>query len=331
MTEKTEKTEMSENTVNTNINFDHVQKLFNKIPALKSMLDDPSNNKKWNNLYDEIIYSIDDDFLKHCRVEEKSLVIDFLFSTVKIDLSNLIGDCIKNNKINVIKTLVNNKIDVFEFQPKILIMCVIANRYELLDYLLDSGNGRGIEYNDYDFIYLLAENGKLEPIKKIFEICSFANPIEIVCRICVKAINYNHTNILSHFLTDEVFASSPVMMYDFLKNSILQTAPIDVIKFFVEHGVNIRQKNYELLKLALEKNNIGVIKYFSDIDTEIEFLLTTDQKIKFGITDYDPEKKFIGTDKTCSIGFDTIEEEDRYFVCDNNLHFYKEEMWKKWI
>lgn len=304
------------------------KRVANKLLNLNSIKNDIDQFRNQTILSDTDL--IDDDMLLCGKINGKMLSIDIPPINIVIDLSKSIGSAIMQNKLSLLDCLIAKNIDIFGIQPDILIMCVEMNRDELLNKLLNF-RGAPIQVRDYRCVYQLAAKGKLELIKNILEKCHISNIEELVGKILVQAVLNNCINILEHFLTKEAFTGAPDFMHEYFIKAITHNADIQVINFFVENGVDVRQENYLALYTALDLKRIEIVKYFCQKDPNVLLLLTEHQKEKFGLIEIDEINQFIGTNKSCNIYYDDIVEGDKYFQCENKRHHFKEEAWKGWV
>lgn len=181
-----------------------------------------------------------------------------------IDIKAAIYKSFEFNKIDLIELLLNNNIELDKIEPNIMIMAVQTKIYNLLDKLID------LEYNitisDYRVIYQLSSRGKLDFIIKILNKYHFNDSTEIICKICIQAIMNNHINILEYFLTEQAFRGAPDQMYSFFYNSISCGSNLQVIKFFVNNGISIKQNNYQAIIKACQYKRQDILSYFCELD-----------------------------------------------------------------
>ena len=152
----------------------------------------------------------------------------------------------------------------------------------------------------------------------------------IVGNIIVQAILNSHVNILEHFFTQEAFIGAPDLIFEYFIKAITHNANINVVIFFVQHGLDIRQNKYQALRIAIDSNHKEAVKYFCKIEPNIFFMLTESEKRQFNVTEITEMNQFIGLNKSCNIYYDDIEQEDKYFQCENKNHYFKEIAWKEY-
>ncbi len=278
-------------------------------------------------IYDNID-NINEDMLDVGEIQGKILKIDISPIMAEIDLSRLIRNSFLERKINFIHMLMSHNIDLFNIEPRIMIMCAETNQDELMSELIDK---KIPVYTDqYRCVYKLAADGKLTLIKKIMKNYCFTNVLEIISKISIQAIQNNHVPILKYLLKAEMFYGLPDHMFCMFINSVQYGGHLDVIKFFVDSGISIRQDNYLAVHTAIKFDKTDIIKYFYDKDITVDTILTNEQKEKYGLEKIIMMKQYIGTEQICSMSYDDINEADTYFQCNNNSHYYKSENWIQW-
>lgn len=291
------------------------------------MVDRYDHNCKIEFTCDEI-EKIDEDMLDVGKIEGKILKIDIEPIIAEIDLSKLIRNALLARKKYFIQMLISHNIDLFNIEPRIMIICAETNQDELMSELIDKKIH--IHTDQYRCLYKLAADGKLPLIKKILKTYCFNNILEIISKICIQAIQNNHVHILKYLLKADAFNGLPDHMFSMFINSIEYSGHLDVIKFFVESGISIRRENYLALHRAIKFNNANVIKYFYDIDMTVDSILTSEQKEKYGLGKNVIMNQYIGTNTPCNISYDDINEGDTYYQCNKNLHYYKSDKWIEW-
>lgn len=272
---------------------------------------------------------IDDDMLQIGQIYDKTLIIDIHPVVIKIDLGYAIQNAMLQKKPSVLYRMMKQNIDLSKFEPCVMIMCVETEQDDLMLEMIN--NKIRIDIEQFRCVYRLAELGKLNLLEKILDRYEFSNLPEIVCKICIKAVIFNHVHILEHFFPKEVFGSVPDQMFTFFINSIKYGSHLGVIEFFIKNGIDIRQRGYRAVLTAIEFDEQAVIKYFCEIDSEVINLLSDDQKEKFGMVPLLLKNQYIGTNVSCNISYDDILNDDTYFQCNNKIHYYKENMWNKWM
>jgi hypothetical protein len=271
---------------------------------------------------------IDEDMLDIGKIEGKFLKINIPpIIDIDIDLSIIIRHALMKKNMDFIKLLISRNIDLFKFEPQIMIICAETDQDELMAELIDKKIH--IYTDQYRCVYKLAADGKLNLIKKIMKKYCFPNVSEIINKICIQAIYNNHLNILKYFLINDVFAGLPDHMFCMFINSI-QYGHLDIIKFFIDSGISIRQDNYAAVHNAIKYSKLDIIKYFYDIDPTIDNILTDEQKEICNITKTIMMKQYIGTKTPCNISYNEILEGDTYYQCSKNLHCYISKEWIEW-
>lgn len=238
--------------------------------VVNKLLDIVSIQNDINSLNPESIVSntdvIDSDMFVVGTINNKILNIDIPPITIKIDLSKTIRNAILYKNPKAIYAMLENNIDLFKIEPKIMIMCVENNQDELLMELI--ARKIPIHTDQFRCLYQLAANGKLDFVKIIMQNYNFPFVPEIVSKICIQAIQNNHVHILRYFISSDVFKSSPDQMFCFFINSIQYGGHLDVIRFFVDMGIDIRQENYKAVQHAIQFDRIDIIKYFCDFNEQ---------------------------------------------------------------
>lgn len=126
-----------------------------------------------------------------------------------------------------------------------------------------------MQYDICRSIFSAAETGDLTKILSVCEKNIIDNIDQIIKRICAIAINNNHINILQHFFSKEAFTGCPDLMFEYFINAVKINAHVDVIKFFVENGIDIGQNSYKIIKIAKKWNRKNILTYFSVIDPSV--------------------------------------------------------------
>ncbi|AGC02117.1 ankyrin repeat protein [Acanthamoeba polyphaga moumouvirus] len=216
---------------------------------------------------------IDTEMLSLGTIDESLGTLYFTIPPVDIivNLKTAIKKAFMKNKINLIKLLLQHDVNLNVIEPNIMIMALQTNNYELLLNFID--REFDITVQDYRCIYQLAENGKLEIIKKILDKYYFENITEIVCKICVQAIINKHLDIIKYFFTNEAFSGAPDQMYTFFIKGIEFNTSVEIIKFFVENGISLKQYNYKAVKIACMYKRRELLKYFNQLDNTVSSII----------------------------------------------------------
>ena len=166
---------------------------------------------------------------------------------------------------------------------------------------------------------------------------TFDDITEIIGKITTCAILHHQLDIIKHFYPPSVFESAPDITFTYLINSIKYGSNLDIVKYFIENGVDIRQENYRAVQLAAENNRKDIIEYFYKLRPEIEDKLNDEQREKYGFVKTIIMDKYIGTEISCNIFYDDILANDKYYQCSNKIHNFKDDAWmqlmkrrKKW-
>jgi len=260
---------------------------------------------------------------------DQFICVDIPPINIGISLTKSVQMAIKMKKPELIHLLIDRQLDLFKINPKIMIQCIATEQFDLLASLVQIRVP--ISHENYRCLYSLAANGNLEFVNLMVNSYEFIDPPfeEIVCKICIQAIMNNHTNILEHYLTPDAFQGAPDIMLTFFLNGI-EYGHLNIIRFFVENGINIRANDYQAVKRTIELRNKELFGYFYLIDKSVEELLTLPER-KIFLEENLTEKFFIGLSKSCSIYYDDILRSDQYFKCDNNIHYFRELAWKEYI
>lgn len=272
---------------------------------------------------------IDDDMFTVGEITGRFLKINIPPIDITIDLSQVIRNSMRYKKTDVIHKLMDNNIDLFKIEHRIMTMCIATDQYDLLLKLIT--NKTPIHSEEYRCIYELASKGKLDLLKAILKNYKFPNIPELISKICIQAVTNNHVNILEYFFPKSAFAGAPDQMFSYFLNSIQHGGHLEIVKFFIKNGISIRQQNYIAVPHAIKYNRDDIIKYFYVVDSTIVDLLNDDQKDAYGFLKFQNVNKYIGTEFWCSISVDDILINDTYFECTNHLHYFKEQLWMEWI
>ncbi|AZL89189.1 ankyrin repeat protein [Megavirus baoshan] len=186
---------------------------------------------------------------------------------ITVDIKAAISKSFKYGKTRLIELLLYNNIKLDKIEPNIVIMAVQTKNYNFLAKFID------LEYditiNNYQIIYQLSSQGKLDFLIKILDKYHFDSSTEIICKICIQAIMNNHVNILEYFLTEQAFRGAPDQMYCFFYNSISCGANLEVIKFFINNGLSIKQNNYQAIIKACQYKRQDILLYFRELDESV--------------------------------------------------------------
>jgi len=300
--------------------------------TINKLLDIMSIQNDINNALPESIIDntdiIDSDMFLVGVIENKTLTIDIPPVTITINLQKAINNAILHKKPKLIRLMMEKQIDLFSIEPKIMLICATNKLDDLLLELI--GKKVDICTNEPKCIYQLAAYGKLDFIRFILQQYTFPDLPKIISKICIQAILNNHVHILEYFLTKDAFIGAPDQMFCFFINSICYGGHLDIIKFFVNAGINIKQNNYQAVHQAIKFDLDLLVKYFYDIEPSVDHILTEDQKQKYGLFKITMEKKYIGIEKSCNIYYDDILPGDTYFQCGSGQHQFKEQAWLQW-
>lgn len=210
---------------------------------------------------------IDDQMIDVGKIVGPYLCLLFKSICIKINLSTSIHKSIQISETGLIRRLLDRNIDLYRIYPKFITTCIEHNQDELIR---ESANKiRHLHPVQVDCLCFLAAEGKLSLIKILIDVCkipSVVKPFILTYKICSSAIQHNRVDILRHFLPPSVFPSIPVTIFEFLICSIKYDASVEIISYFVENGISIRQRDYLCVKLAIINNRIDLLIYFTMID-----------------------------------------------------------------
>lgn len=269
---------------------------------------------------------IDRDMIMIGKISNCFLLIDIPPINVKIDLKAAIQNAILHKKPNLIHYLMSYHVDPGLIEPKIFSMCIESKQDQLLDTLISNK----VSITDYHCFYLLAAHGKLSVIQKILSNYKFSQTtlVEIVGKICIQAILNNHVHILKYFFNKEAFVTAPDQMAVYFINSIKYGNHLDVVKFFIESGIDIRQDDYLAVKCADQMGKSELIKYFYQIEPSISNILSEKQLETYGIKETMKIKQYL-ENQTCLICCDDITFGQEYYQC-KNAHYFDRKCWIEW-
>jgi hypothetical protein len=386
------------------------QRLLQKLLNTPEVLSHMDTSKTGTGVGD--IYMFDEDMLDVGKIDQNLLIVDIPPILININLSQLVMNAMFHRKPNIIRMLMKRDINIFNLEPRVMIMCAEtindsqanrrefipqgetindsqANRREFIpqgETINDSQANRrefipqGETINDspvepinnppvepinnpsvehlndpqaklmyemiehkipvyieqYRCIYRLAAINQLFLLKTIMSRYNFPNFHEIIQKINIVAIQYGNVNILEYFCPQKSFEGAPDIAFCYFINSI-KYGPTDTkkhlptIKYFISGGVSIKQKNYLAVSVAIEFGKTYLLKYFNELDENVSNILTSEQKEKYGLIELDVVNKYIDTVTSCNILYSDIVEGNRYFKCNNNLHYFHEEAWNQWI
>lgn len=218
----------------------------------------------------------DEDILLVAKHELPNIVVDIEPFNLTFDLAQLIQNAILHDKPHIIELLLKNNIDIQSIVPRVMLQLAIKNQHDQLLKLIEKSVP--IHTNNFECVYYLAENGKLELLKIIAEKYHLERLMEVVCKICIAAIKNGHLNIIEYFCPCNAFTGAPDIMFVFLVNSIKYGGHQHIIKYFIDGGIHLRQKNDQILTTAIEFNRYHIVRLLIDIDPSIVDLLTEKQR-----------------------------------------------------
>ena len=318
------------NLSNPNLNSERLEaarRVVNRLLDLVHVQDDINDSVPESIITDPNV--IDDDMFVAGELNGTRLTIDISPVTITIDLSKSIKRAFLERKPALIRLMMARDMDLFDLEPNIMIMCVEVEMDELLLEMIDYEIP--IHSQDYRTLYQLAALGKLELIKAILAKYSLLNLHDITMKICIQAVLNDHFSILEHFFTTDAFMGAPDILFEFMLNSIKLTGNVDIFKFFVNNGINIKLNNYEAVRRAAEFERGDIVKYFCSLDSDAANILTDEQKSKYGLCKLILMDQYIGIEISCNIYYDDILEGDTYLQCNNKLHHFKEAAWTEWM
>ena len=262
---------------------------------------------------------------------------------IVIDISLAIEKAIRAGLDHLILSMINLEYDLHEIQPKIMIMCAEANRFELLDKLIDEGIP--IDGNNYATMYYLAAKGKHVLIQKILNQYGFLNITEIIGKMCVQACMNNQVSVLEILCPQNSLGSVPDIAMAYFLNSI-RFGHIPILKYFIDGGVTLAQNNYIAVEIAKQYRMNTVLESFTTVDPKVNSMLNPPKKSittehNKEISKMEPVCKELPTGTKCCIMLDVIEEGTTYYECEmeglnritgeNLTHHYQGEGWENWV
>lgn len=281
----------------------------------KSIIDDPD--------------IIDEDMFMIGKIHGNELIIDIPPINININLTNAIGTAMFKKNISFIDLMLKLNLDIFQFEPKIMMMCVESELDGLMIKLIK--RKIPIHTENYECIYQLVAKGKLELINNILADYFIPDFDDILIKICIYAILYDKLFILQYFFKPNIFVDRSDIAYCLFFKCIEYNNNIKFLNFFIENGIDITSFDYRAVHTAIKFNKTDVIQYFYDINNSIIQMLTPDETSKFNITILETLNRHVGIG-LCHISYDEILENETYFQCCNNKHhLFKEQHWKSWI
>ena len=301
--------------------------------VVNKLLDIMSIHNDINNFKPEFIINnpnvIDEDMFIVGEINNNNLVINIPPINIQINLTDIIRIAITEGKPSIVRLMLKRDIDVFNLEPNIMLMCAEYDQDELMLELMKKKIP--IYPDNYKCIYQLASDGKLQLLKIILETYDIFDITEVVSKICIQAILYDHLHILQHFLTRDAFHGAPDVMFILFLKSIEHNADLKIIDFFIKNGINIKQSNYLAVRNAIKFNRRKIIAYFYDTDESIIKVLTDKEKAKFNLSELKITNQYIGTQVLCNITHDEIPINSKFFQCTKKIHHFNESAWKKWV
>lgn len=154
-----------------------------------------------------------------------------------------------------------------EILPDIGLAISKSMNHDLIKIYIE--NKLPIHMNNYEFVLDLVDNSMLNLLieieKNYFGNMESKEVINIVKKICERAIYEGKVDVLKHYLTTEVFDSVPDIMFMYFLGAVEYSNDLSVIKFFIEMGMDIRQQNCRVINRAEELEKIHMVNYFKSL------------------------------------------------------------------
>ncbi len=273
---------------------------------------------------DTFVFS--EDLLKCGNVVDNMLSLNFYSIKINIDLSKIIACSIRDGKLDDIYLLMSYGLDVLKIQPYIMYMCSEKNRIALLKKLIDLNQNKDFYFgDDKNLIESLVKNNSNDILDYILE--KTDNSMKVFQKIIYMTLKNNNLDILKYYLCQSAFNGAPDIMDEFFYGAIRLGSNIDIIKFFLEHGISLKQNDYKSAKLAIEFNRDYIIDYFCHIDEHVYYL----KHNPHDKNDINTKYKLISGKKNCNLYYEDININDGYYICSNNTHYYKQDSWNEFI
>lgn len=201
-------------------------------------------------LNNNIVHILDKELLDYSKITTKNIIIVLNDSILSIDLKDCIQKSIYDLDSVLVEYLLDKQVGVLEYEPNLLMKCVAAGNNRLLHILI--GKNYDISGDDYALLSFLVERGENDTITAILDRYNIPNVARVVGKMCAKACIMNNVGILKMFMDASAFEGAPDRMYEYFLLSIKygKGANLDVIKFFVENGVNVGRDSGAAIALA---------------------------------------------------------------------------------
>ena len=271
---------------------------------------------------------MDQDIFTLGKMNGANLRVDTGLIIFTIDLSVVISKALIDKRSDILQLLLDNNVDFSEVEPKTLIMCLETECWGLMKELIQKKFP--IDFENYKVIYQLANIGRLDILKLIFEQYKFTNLHNIVSKICVNAVIYGHLNVLKYFYPESEFVSTPDFRYVFIKKGIEHGGHLEIIKYLVGDDFNITQEDYNVVRIALQFKRTHIIHFFYSLNPNIINIISEDEKIIYGFAEMPKVIKYIGTQTNCNIYYNDIEQDSEYYICSQDRHYFSRNAWDKW-
>ncbi|CAH6421067.1 Hypothetical protein MVR_LOCUS258 [uncultured virus] len=231
-----------------------------------------------NVLYSDCISNnpnvIDADMLQVGQVVGSMLHLQFGLYEAIIDLRAALHKALFLREHSLFALLLDYDIDLFRIESKLITLCAQHDCNDLLTRIVTAHPH--LYPIQLECLDNLAALGKLDMLQRLMTICKIPRFVplhQVTHRICAVAIEHNQLAVLEHFLPLSAFPCMPNIVFEYLICAIKHRAHIDIIKYFTENGVSIRQSNYMAVLCARELGRSDLLEYFKTTDPTVTAIL----------------------------------------------------------
>jgi len=235
---------------------------------------------------------------------DDSSIIDFIAKyKIKIYTNDIIKSIISKNKIDLLKVLISNNLDINmkDKDEKTCLIYAIENDNEpIIQYLLDNNASIKDVNNNIDVMESIIKNGNLSLLKILIKNHLDINEKDKFNHTLLNySINFGKEDMMNYLIQcnadfynikdkvkimDTIFKSNNLNLLKSIINNhyineileeIIQKNRIDLLKLLIANGLDINKK-YEngktILIYALEKRNITIVHYLIGCNADVNSL-----------------------------------------------------------
>lgn len=197
-----------------------------------------------------------------------------------IDLCVMLNAAITQSKFNLVNLLLKNDIMLDSIQPRIMTLLASVTKsdinplfnhsigtqtiYTVQDLIFHQiHRSTNISVDNYACFYLWVKAKCINIIKLIMGRYIFSEDVatELVGRSCVIAIKEDDVQMIEYLMPVSTIPSILELVYDYSKNGIIFCDCVNVIKYYVENGMDLSRNGYELEHMANSYGRKNVLEF----------------------------------------------------------------------